>query len=168
MPAVRGLTLLELLGGVLFFGLIVVVVSKAFAASIESRQRDSLSRLVTLHRAAAIYRFEADGDWPSQEAVMTTYLGYGKDYFISPCANSPGYMKRKSGVSYMYLWTQQRDWIYQDSSQNAPLFVDLDCNLAHEPSGDKPRVGLGVTANGEKIVLEKKGDPRRWSWWLSE
>jgi len=151
----------------LFFGLIIVVVSKAFAASVESRQRDSLERLVTLHRAAAVYRFEAEDHWPTREAVMDTYLGYGKDYFVSPCANTPAYMKRKSGVSYMYLWTKQRDWIYDDASQSAPLFVDLDCNQSHEPNGDKPQVGLGVTATGEQIVIRKAGDPRRWTWWLN-
>ena len=99
---------------------------------------------------------------------MNTYLGYGADYFVSPCANAPGYLKRKSGISYMYLWTKQRDWIYEDASQNAPLFVDLDCNLSHEPKGSKPQVGLGVTATGEQMVLRKKGDPRRWTWWLSD
>jgi hypothetical protein len=162
------LTLLELLSGVLCFGLIVVVVSRAFAASVESRQHDSLERLVTLHRAAAVYRFEADDQWPTLDAVMNTHLGYGSGYFVSPCANTPGYMKRKSGVSYMYLWTKQREWIYEDSSQNAPLFVDLDCNLSHEPRGNKPQVGLGVTAEGRQLILKKQGDPRRWSWWVGE
>ena len=167
MPAVR-LSLFEVLGGVLFLALIVTVVSRAFAASVESRQRDSLARLVTLHRAAAIYRFEADGRWPTRDAVMTTYLGYGDSYFVSPCANAPGYMKRERGISYMYLWSPSRDFVFSQPDSAAPLFVDLDCNRSHTPTDDRPMVGLGVAANGEAIVLKKKGDPRRWSWWLTD
>lgn len=168
VPSERGISLIELLVGVLCFALIVTFVTRVFASSIEAVQRDSLGRLVRLHRAASVYRFEADGNWPTRDAVLTDHLGFGEDFFVSPCSNSTGYLKRKSGISYLYLWTHSRAWVYDDESVKAPLFVDLDCNRTHSPEANTPKVGLGVTAAGETIVLKKKGDPRRWSWWLAE
>jgi hypothetical protein len=144
------------------------MLSRAFASSIEAKQRDSLARLVRLHHAAALYRFDADHTWPTRESVYEGYLGYGKDYFVSPCANSPGYLKRETGISYMYLYTEARDFLYEDAGSETPLFVDLDCNSTHAPQSNVEKVGLAVAASGEAIVLKKQGDPRRWTWWVSE
>jgi hypothetical protein len=148
--------------------LIVTLVARAFAGSVEAKQRESLGRLIQLHHAAALYRFESSDRWPSQESVYESYLGFGEDYFVSPCANSPGYMKRASGISYMYLYTESREFMYEDFASSTPLFVDLDCNRTHAPVADEEKVGLAVSASGETIILKKKGDPRRWSWWVTE
>jgi hypothetical protein len=100
--------------------------------------------------------------------VYEGYLGYGEAYFVSPCANAPGYLKREAGISYMYLYTEARDFLYEDAGSEMPLFVDLDCNSTHAPEANVEKVGLAVAASGEAIVLKKQGDPRRWTWWVSE
>ena len=167
VSAARAVSLVELLVGVFILGLVSAVVTAVFANTLEHAPEASLSRLRLVHRAAAIYRFESDGRWPSSETVYDAYLGLNEEFFISPCANQPGYMDRKKGVSYMYMWTKDRNFIFDDVALIAPLFVDLDCNLSHTPDGDKPMLGLGVSVGGEAIRIKKPGDPRRWSWWLT-
>ena len=153
--------------GVFVFGMISALVTAVFAFSLEYAPESSLSRLKLIHRAAAIYRLEAGGRWPSQETVYEAYLGLTQEFFISPCANHTGYVERELGVSYRYMWSEGRDPFFEDPSVAAPLFIDLDCNVPGNEKKGAPMLGLGVTAGGEAIRLEKPGDPSKWSWWVA-
>jgi hypothetical protein len=161
------MTLFELLGGVLAIALVVAVVTRVYGSELDAAQGASLKRLSRIHRAATIYRSDNGGVWPTSEAVYNDFLGYDAKYFVSPCANKAGYLPRRSGVSYMYLWSRKRDIIFANHPDNAPLFVDLDCNPSHRPKSRTPKIGLGVAASGRTIRLQKTGDARRWGWWMT-
>lgn len=167
MAANRGISLVELLGAVLVLGLIVTVVTRVYGSGADASEQASLTRMRYLHRAATMYSEEWDGELPSQRFVHKTWLGYTREYFMSPCASKPKKVVRKSGVSYIYTWSLSGKGFLESIGDKAPLFIDLDCNSTHAPGSlETPRIGLAVLIDGTTVRKEKPGDPRRLSWWL--
>lgn len=169
MAADRGISLVELLGGLFVLSLIVTVVSRVYGSGTGAAEQASLTRMRYLHRAATLYREEWNGVLPDQRYVYKSWLGFTREYFISPCDSRPKKMARKYGVSYIYTWSASRKDFLESMGDRSPLFIDLDCNLSHAPGGlDEPRIGLAVLLDGTTVRIEKPGDARTLSWWLKD
>jgi len=123
----------------------------------------------SLYRALALYKTEyGDGTpWgglPARSFVYETYLGYSREFFVSPCAGPRGYPSREEGVSYAYTWAPQRVEMFERMGLRMPILIDADC--APTIINGKPKLGLAVLLNGTAISVEKPGSPNNLSWWV--
>jgi hypothetical protein len=162
VAAERGVSLVELLGGVLILGLIVTVVTRVYGADTRGAESASLTKMRYLHRAVQLYRAEWAGEMPSRNYVHNTWMGYSQSYFESPCLSfSEG---RK--VSYIYPWIEERRYALDSLGSKAPVFIDLDCNPNKTYDHDKQNLVLAVLLDGTTAKIKRAGDPRSMAWWL--
>ena len=163
MAAERGVSLVELLGGVLVLGLIVTVVTRVYGADSTAVEMASLTKLRYLHRATQLYQAQWAGELPAQQYVYSTWMGYSQSYFVSPCLPASA----GNRVSYLYTWRPERRYALEAMGECAPLFIDLDCNPATAYANGEKSVGLAVLLNGSTIRKYNAGDPRALKWWTN-
>jgi len=170
VSAVRGVTLLQLLGGILCIGIILSVVTRVYGSARHGAPTASLAKMNHIYKAFALYRAEfgdgsVTGGLPDRDYVFSTYLGLSRRDFISPCAGQPGFTPRSQGVSYAYTWAPARIRVFESMGLSTPIFVDTDC--ASRLLDGKPKLGLAVLLNGTAISVEKHGDPNSLDWWAA-
>jgi hypothetical protein len=171
VSAARGVTLFQLLGGVLAIGIVFTIVTRVYGSAEDTAPETSLGKLRHLHRAIALYRSEyGDGGitegLPDRDYVYDTYLGYSREYFISPCAGRRGFASRAEGVSYAYTWTPLRQQVFESMGLKTPIFVDMDCTPVTR--NGQPNLGLAVLLDGTAISLRKHGNPNSLAWWTED
>jgi hypothetical protein len=123
-----------------------------------------------MHLSARIYNDSLDsGERMSHAYVYGTYMGLGKQFFISPC----GRKRRDGGILYEdSYWYTSVPYVpatyFQNYGENAIQFADADCN----PEGvwDSPiatKRALAVTEGGQIINKVRSGNPSRIEWWMA-
>jgi type II secretory pathway pseudopilin PulG len=174
------------------FSLAEVVVVSALAAvlcalmlPVFSKARDranvrsSLERLRQLHVAISIYRQDWEtGGWtitalglPSYAYVYGTYMGFGKDFFRSPCGYKDGIEGNEKRLSYQYwaVGLPGVDKYFEQYRDNSVLFNDPHCNPSAIvwTSPYTTKQGLAVQLDGKLILNNKPGSPGDPAWWTS-
>jgi len=171
VSAARGVTLIQLLGGILGIGVTMSIVTRVYGSAKDDAPATSLGKMKQLHRAVALYRSDygdgsITGGLPDRKYVYETYLGFSREFFVSPCSGRRGFPTRVGGVSYAYTWAQQRLEIFESMGLKTPIFVDMDCAPAVNDA--KPKLGLAVLLNGTAVSIQKHGDPNSLSWWTEK
>lgn len=147
----------------------MTVVTRVYGSPKDALADSSLGRLKELHRAIALYKAQygdgtLTGGLPPRAFVMETYMGYPKDYFISPCANERGFRTRSSDVSYVYTWAPERAALFDTLGFQSPILVDLDCTPITMLG--KQSIALAVLLDGTVVQREGPGNAGNVQWWL--
>ena len=172
----KAFTLLEVLVCLAIVAIVAAFATPAFLAAKEkSKITASLGRLHQLQMAVMIYRADDDQasdyaveSFPPFDYVYSTYLGFGEDFFRSPCGYKPGIEDNLKHISYQYtpypIMRASHDY-FAKYGPKAVLFRDCHCNDAISwNSAYLMKRGLAVTVEGTLLNIYKRGTPLD-DWW---
>lgn len=124
----------------------------------------------------AIHIYQADYDLygasvyalPSYSYIYTEFMGFGKEFFVSPCGYKDDIEQNKMRLSYQY-WggDPYSEPSFEKHGDNSALFSDLHCN----DNGDQFRSlyrskrGIAVLYSGQVVNRFKPGDTGTMDWW---
>jgi len=178
---VRAFTLLEVICVMLITAALMCVCMPVFQAGLRSaRTRSAIDRLRQLHIATTLYINEWGGGTgfgsaaavglPPGPYVYTTYMGFGKSFFVSPCGYKPEIEPNLGGISVTY--TPYFEWTaayFKRYRENSVIYYDLHCT--DDPSSFYDRFakkrGLAVLYGGKLVNRYAPGLPIDL-YWFSE
>lgn len=178
----RAFTLIELLVTISITVILVGLLTPVFGRVKEHVQiRVSLDRLRQLSIATLVYRQDwgNGSDYSSIEGVSLppygyvygTYMGFGRDFFRSPCGYKESIEPNKNRISYGYFPTPFPVYLdhLKKREEGAMLFGDPHCNAEGIPwlSRFYAKRGLGVTIGGQLHNAFKNGDAGSPEWWVT-
>lgn len=179
----RAFTLIEIIVVVVIVAILVAILVPVFARAVHSAQMNaSQQRLKQLQLAVEIYRMDYDGvgrygsmydaGLPTYGYVYSTHMGFGMDFFVSPCGYKEHIEANQRRLSYQYTPSPMPGYTehLQKYQEDALLFVDQHCN---DPSTDLNnqyhyKRGLGVTLGGRLINRYSLGYTGDINWWMTE
>lgn len=179
----RAFTLIEIIVVVVIVAILVAILVPVFARAVHSAQMNaSQQRLKQLQLAVEIYRMDYDGvgrygnmydaGLPTYGYVYSTHMGFGMDFFVSPCGYKENIEANQRRLSYQYTPSPMPDYSehLQKYQEDALLFVDQHCNDASTDLRNQYHYkrGLGVTLGGRLINRYSLGFTGDIAWWMDQ
>ena len=171
----RAFSLVELIVVIAIISVLAALISPALWRVKHSvNMTSSMSRLRQLGVAVQMYQADYQlqrpsvGELPPYGYVYSEFMGFAKDFFVSPCGYKDDIEGNTLGLSYQY-WAgfEENEPLFQKHGDNSALFSDPDCN----ENGDQWRSqyqskrGLAVLYSGQVVNRYKPGDPGTMDWW---
>jgi len=174
----RAFTLIEMSSVMLIVAALTAISMPVFRSAVTAAEiRSSVDRLRQLHSAVLLYQADYGGGWgynseravglPIGEYVYSQYMGFGHDFFVSPCGYKPEIEPNMNEISITF--TPYFEWTapyYAKYKQNAVIFSDLHCNDRPQEFYDfySKKRGLAVLLGGKLVNQYKAGMPLELYW----
>lgn len=172
----KGFTLIETVMVISIIVILTALMQPVFSQAKQHVQvQSSVQRLKQLHLAVELYRSDNNltgysvDDYPMHYTIYSTYLGFGKNFYVSPCGYKAGIEDNLKGLSYNYVPypAPQIEVHYKHYEENAVLFKDPHCNSKLE--WDSPFMSkrkLCILAGGQIVNEISTGSSHHLEWWL--
>jgi prepilin-type N-terminal cleavage/methylation domain-containing protein len=177
----RGFTLAEIM---VCIAIVVTLAALSASATIRAKRSANITKSVqNLHQmqiAMALYQGDsnasaspddpASAGYPDVMHVLLSRLNLPLEVWRSPCGQNPAWMDKPVVIQYEYFLSTMADKFPDANAKYGEAmvaFVDFNCAEHGEPlmSEFVPHLGLGVTAAGNLLRVNRTGDPWRQSWW---
>ena len=171
----RAFSLVEVIVVIAIISVLAALIAPALWSVKHSvNMTSSMSRLRQLGVAVQMYQADYQlqrasvGELPPFEYVYDEFMGFDKDFFVSPCGYKDDIEGNQMGLSYHY-WGgfDVNEQLFERHGDNSALFSDPDCNENGDQwrSLHRSKRGLAVLYSGQVVNRYKPGDPGKMVWW---